>query len=49
MLSNKTVCQVINSETMNLHKNPESFNSSDKRKTFVNSETSNPSERLTGS
>lgn len=49
MLSNNTVCQVTNSETPNLHKNPESVNSSDKIKTFVNSKTSNPSEMLTGS
>ena len=30
---------------MNLDKNPESVNSSDERKTFVNSEPSNPSEK----
>lgn len=44
-LSNNTACQVANSETMDLDKNSESANSPDERKTSVNAELSNPSEK----
>ena len=45
MLSNNTACKVANLETMNSDKNPESVSSPDERKTPVNSELSNPSEK----
>nr|XP_058894410.1 activating transcription factor 7-interacting protein 2 isoform X1 [Kogia breviceps] len=45
MVSSSTACKVANSETMNLDKNPESINSPQERKTSVNSEPSNPSEK----
>ncbi|KAK1344808.1 hypothetical protein QTO34_013509 [Cnephaeus nilssonii] len=43
MLSSNTACEVANSETLNLDKNP--VNSLDERKTPVNSGPSNPSEK----
>ncbi|XP_016053073.1 PREDICTED: activating transcription factor 7-interacting protein 2 [Miniopterus natalensis] len=45
MLSSNTACKVADSEILNLNKNPESNNSPDERKTSVNSEPSNPSEK----
>lgn len=37
--------KIANSETMNLGKNPESVNNPGERKTFVNSEPSNPEKK----
>ncbi|XP_033284712.1 activating transcription factor 7-interacting protein 2 isoform X3 [Orcinus orca] len=45
VVSSNTACKVANSETMNLDKNPESVNSPQERKTSVNAEPSNPSEK----
>ena len=44
-----TARKVVDSETVNLDKNPESVPSLDKRMAFVDSELPNPSETLTGS
>lgn len=44
-----TAHKVVDSETVNLDKNPESVPSLDKRKAFVGSELPNPSETLTRS
>lgn len=40
-----TICKVVNPETMNLDKNPELVNSLDEKKTFVNPEPSDPSDK----